>query len=286
MIQQILSHINKTLALDLKHYQSIGGGCIHQAYKIYDKERVFFVKTNQKNSHNMFLQEAHGLELLYATQTITIPKVILCEQIGQYAYLVLEYLELKAGSNAQMGQALAQLHSIEQEKFGLDQDNYIGSTLQPNGLYDNWIDFWREKRLGFQFELAKQNGYKGQWMQDLERLLADFALFFNNYTVKKSLLHGDLWGGNAALLTDNTPVIFDPAVYVGDREADIAMTELFGGFNSNFYQAYQAHLPLDIGYKTRKNLYNLYHILNHLHLFGSSYKSQAQRMISQLLSEI
>ncbi|MGZ8947750.1 MAG: fructosamine kinase family protein, partial [Methylococcaceae bacterium] len=170
--------------------------------------------------------------------------------------------------------------------FGWHRDNTIGSTLQINNQSNDWLTFWREQRLGFQLKLAGNNGYGGSLQANGECLCSDMAILFNDYMPQPSLLHGDLWAGNAAVDKLGSPVIFDPACYYGDREADLAMTELFGGFSRDFYAAYQAVWPLDDGYDVRKTLYNLYHILNHLHLFGGGYLRQAESMMAMLLSEI
>ncbi len=170
-------------------------------------------------------------------------------------------------------------------QFGFSQDNFIGTTPQPNAWANDWITFWREQRLGFQLQLAEQNGYGGKLQTLGEKLLGALPLFFTGYTPQPSLLHGDLWGGNHAFLADGTPVVFDPAPYYGDRECDIAMTELFGGYPTDFYAAYRAAYPLDVGYATRRDLYNLYHILNHANLFGGGYAKQAEQMMQSLLAE-
>jgi fructosamine-3-kinase len=145
------------------------------------------------------------------------------------------------------------------------------------------MPFWRDQRLGYQLKLAARSGR--DLLKKGERILADLGAFFQNYRPVPSLLHGDLWGGNVSAV-ERQPVIFDPAVYYGDREADLAMTELFGGFSEQFYQAYRDTWPLDDGYPVRKTLYNLYHVLNHFNLFGGGYGSQAERMIDSLLSEL
>ncbi len=165
-------------------------------------------------------------------------------------------------------------------------DNWIGRTPQPNGWQHDWIAFRREQRLGFQLQLAAQNGFGGALQRDGEQLLARLDGLFDGYVPVPSLLHGDLWGGNHGFLADGTPVVFDPALYVGDRECDLAMSELFGGFAADFYAAYRASWPLDAGYAVRKTLYNLYHILNHANLFGGGYAAQAARMTAALLAHI
>jgi fructosamine-3-kinase len=202
------------------------------------------------------------------------------------SFLVLEFIELKRAtpkSEALFGQQLAQLHLQKQPYFGWEIDNTIGSTRQLNAPSQNWVTFWREQRLGFQLNLAAKKGYDGNLQMLGSKLCERLDDFFSDYTPQPSLLHGDLWGGNAAVDFDNNPVIFDPACYYGDRETDLAMTELFGGFGQNFYVAYNEIWQLDAGYKTRKTLYNLYHILNHCVLFGGGYAVQAEQMMRKLL---
>ena len=203
--------------------------------------------------------------------------------------LLLEYLEFGCSNKASdrlLGRQLALMHQQQQPYFGWHRDNTIGSTLQLNSQCDDWLTFWREQRLGFQLKLAANKGYGGMLQVNGERLCSDMAVLFDNYLPQPALLHGDLWAGNAAVDKLGCPVIFDPACYYGDREADLAMTELFGGFSRDFYAAYQAVWPLDHGYGVRKTFYNLYHILNHLNLFGSGYLRQAESMMAMLLSEL
>ena len=171
-------------------------------------------------------------------------------------------------------------------RFGFTHDNFIGTTSQPNGWKNSWIDFWREHRLGFQLRLAAHNGYGGRLQTLGEKLLDALPAFFAGYTPQPSLLHGDLWSGNHAFLSDGTPVIFDPAPYFGDRECDLAMTELFGGYFTDFYAAYRAAYPLHIGYAVRKDVYNLYHIINHANLFGGGYARQGEQILQRLLAEV
>ena len=161
----------------------------------------------------------------------------------------------------------------------------VSSIRQKNTECSDWLIFYKYQRLEFQLQLAAQKGYQGQLQRLGERLCENLAQFFDT-PPQASLLHGDLWGGNYAMSESGKAVIFDPACYYGDREADIAMTELFGGFGADFYAVYNEVYPLDPEYQVRKNLYNLYHILNHLNLFGSGYLSQAENLIQQLLAEI
>ena len=186
----------------------------------------------------------------------------------------------------ELGRRLARLHRVTGSRFGWDRDNTIGATPQVNTPGSDWIAFWREHRLGFQLGLAARNGHGGRLQQRGGQLMEKLPEFFRDCTPAPSLLHGDLWGGNAGFDASGDPVIYDPAVYYGDRETDIAMTELFGGFSADFYSGYNAEFPLDAGYAHRKDLYNLYHVLNHLNLFGGGYGAQAERMIDRLLDLI
>jgi fructosamine-3-kinase len=265
----------------------IGGGDINQAFSVDSGTHRYFVKTNRAGRLPMFEAEAAALSALAATHSVRVPLPLCSGVAAGQAFLVLEHLELHgSGDAALLGEQLAQLHRVPQPRFGWAHDNWIGSTPQPNGWQHDWIGFWREQRLGFQLGLAAQNGYGGALQRDGERLLAQLDGLFDGYTPVPSLLHGDLWGGNHAYLADGSPVMFDPAVYVGDRECDLAMSELFGGFAPDFYAAYREAWPLDAGYAVRKTLYNLYHILNHANLFGGGYAAQAQRMIAQLMAQL
>ena len=266
---------------------SVGGGCINQAMRVRYGDVAYFVKLNSASKVEMFAAEAEGLLELKNSNTLRVPAPLCWGDDGQSAYLVMEDLGLGGqGDPASAGSGLANLHRVTRDCFGWSRNNTIGATLQVNTETDNWIDFWREQRLQFQLELAASHGHGGRLQSQGERLLDVFPQLFANYSPQASLLHGDLWGGNYAYSQEGEPVIFDPAVYYGDREADLAMTELFGGFSRDFYSAYTDHLPLDDGYPVRKTLYNLYHILNHLNLFGGGYLSQAQGMIDSLLSEL
>jgi len=265
----------------------MGGSNINHAFCVESENGArYFVKLNKVDKHEMFAAERTGLQALAATRTVRVPQAIAHGASGRHAFLVLEYLELKGGGNARLfGEQLAALHRTIAPKFGFACDNTIGLTLQPNGWKEEWIDFWRDRRLGFQLQLAARNGHGGKLQALGARLLETLPHFFEGYTLQPSLVHGDLWGGNHAYLSDGTPVIFDPAPYYGDREADLAMTELFGGFDAEFYSAYRATCPLDAGYVVRKTLYNLYHILNHANLFGGGYAQQATGLMQSLLSE-
>jgi fructosamine-3-kinase len=268
---------------------AISGGDINSAFRLQGEDRPYFIKLNSVDLVAMFEAEFAGLQELEKTQSVRVPAPVVCGQTGEHSFLVLENIELGCSnkvSDRLLGQQLALMHQQQQPYFGWHRDNAIGSTLQINNQNNDWLTFWREQRLGFQLKLAGNNGYGGSLQANGERLCSDMAMLFNDYMPQPSLLHGDLWSGNAAVDKLGSPVIFDPACYYGDREADLAMTELFGGFSRDFYTAYQSVWPLDDGYDVRKTLYNLYHILNHLHLFGGGYLRQAESMMAMLLSEI
>jgi protein-ribulosamine 3-kinase len=290
ILDDIKHDITQQTAINFDGCQSssIGGGCINSAYKLQAQEQTIFIKTNQKSLLHMFEAEAQGLQELGALNCVRIPKVICFGATLGHSYLAMEYIELggfRGNASALLGQQLAQLHRQKQPYFGWQMDNTIGSTPQHNDHSHNWLEFWQQQRLSQQLTFAAHNGFNGSLQKRGQTLVDNIAVFFNNYSPEPSLLHGDLWGGNAAADDQGNPVIFDPACYYGDRETDIAMTELFGGFNNDFYAAYQKEYPLDSGYQVRKTLYNLYHILNHLNLFGGGYLGQAESMIEQLLAE-
>lgn len=287
MWKRIAEHITQVSGekFEVSNYTAVGGGCINTGYKLTDGTRSYFVKLNQAAQVAMFEAEALGLKQMWQTQTILVPKPICYGTEGNNCYIVLEWLDLGGRGNdkswEEMGRKLAALHRYQgKSEFGWDINNTIGSTLQINTWSADWAEFWAEHRIGYQLKLAKRRG--GSFSQG-DRLLKIIPELLAAHQPQPSLVHGDLWGGNAAVTESGQPVIFDPATYWGDREVDIAMTELFGGFSTAFYRGYNQAWLLDDGYQQRKTLYNLYHILNHFNLFGGSYAAQAERMIQQLL---
>lgn len=263
------------------------GGCINRAWRVDGGDARYFVKVNSERHRALFEAEADGLAEIIASGTLRAPQPLCHGAVEGCAWLVLEYLELSGdGCGRRLGLELAAMHRHGAPRFGWWRDNSIGSTPQSNTRRDDWIGFWREQRLGFQLDLARRNGYGGRLQHLGERLMARLEAFFPGYAPRPSLLHGDLWGGNWGCDESGRPVVFDPAVYYGDREADLAMTELFGGFGSAFHVAYREAWPPDPGYRVRRDLYNLYHVLNHLNLFGGGYRSQAQGMMERLLGNL
>lgn len=286
MWTEIDAHISRITGekFHTQHRRSVSGGCINQGYSVSDGEITYFVKLNQASQVATFEAEMLGLRQMYDTHTIHVPKPICWGIADNSGYIVLEWLEMGGGNSnswAEMGRKLAEMHKdTSQQGFGWDMNNTIGSTPQINTWTEDWVDFYTKHRLGYQFQLARRRG--GNFPKQ-DNLLAAIPDLLADHQVQPSLVHGDLWGGNAGCTIAGEPVIFDPATYFGDREVDIAMTELFGGFPAAFYQGYNEVWPLDADYENRKTLYNLYHILNHFNLFGGGYASQANRMIEQIL---
>lgn len=284
---EIAAHIGRATGepFPLRHVRPICGGCINAASRIGDGKREFFVKLHSAERLAMFEAESAGLRALAAARALRVPEPLCAGRAGAHSYLVMELLNLGGHLDAaRTGRELAQLHRTTADTFGWHRDNTIGTTPQPNSPAADWVVFWREQRLGHQLALAARNGYGGQLQRSGERLLTRLDALIGHCPAP-SLLHGDLWGGNLGATLAGQPVIFDPAVYYGDRETDLAMTELFGGFDADFQSAYRETWPLDADFAVRKHVYNLYHILNHLNLFGGSYLLQAQRTIDRLLAE-
>ena len=233
----------------------------------------------------MFEAEAEGLAELRSARAIRVPDVIDVGITDGQSYISLEKLALSrptVETERVLGQQLAKLHRHTQKQFGWHRDNTIGLTPQRNDQSADWMVFFREHRLQFQLELAAANGFGGELLELGAQLCEQLDKLFDDYDPAASLLHGDLWGGNWGNV-DGEPVVFDPAVYYGDRETDIAMTRLFGGFGQAFYEAYESDWPMQQGHEARLKLYQLYHVLNHLNLFGRGYLQQALTLTKALL---
>jgi protein-ribulosamine 3-kinase len=269
--------------------RAIGGGSINTTLRYRTSAGPIFVKQADPDAADMFAAEAAGLKALADANAIRVPKVLgfgVCEDAS---FLALEWLDFGAAghaSEARLGELLARQHRVTADRFGWSRDNTIGSTPQHNAWCDDWVRFLRERRLGYQLEVASRHGATARIVDRGRLLCGSLEGFFASYRPSPSLLHGDLWGGNWRADAAGQPVIFDPAVYFGDREADLAMTRLFGGFGSDFYSAYRSSWPLDVGADVRCDLYNLYHVLNHFNLFRGRYLAQAESMIEKLLAEI
>ena len=270
----------------VQEFSFSGGGCINNGGKLRTKQGTFFLKWNgEKNFTGMFAAENKGLQLLSRQGVIRIPKVIGDGQKGSYQFLLLEFIDQRSKSKNYwelLGNRLAALHRVTTGFFGLDHDNYIGSLQQLNHQSSNWIDFFIGQRLLVQVRLAIDNGLApSDWIRKFEALFAKLPGLIP--TERPSLLHGDLWSGN--LITDESgePCLIDPAVYYGNREADLAMTRLFGGFSTTFYSTYEDVFPLPAGHAERVDLYNLYPLMVHVNLFGGSYVHSVERILRSFI---
>lgn len=269
----------------------VGGGSIHSAaiLELSDGSRRF-VKHSPGAPADMFPREAEGLRALAAAGAVRVPRDPLPGEAGGSRFLLMEAIDTGRPSRdffPRFGHAFAELHlGTRQARAGFPHDNYIGSTPQPNGWMDDWCGFFRRHRLGFQLELARRNGLATAELSRLgDRLLERLATWLDVPGEDCCLLHGDLWSGNFLCDAEGEPVLIDPAAYYGHREADLAMTHLFGGFDRAFYDAYEEAWPLPSGVveqRERQEIYQLYHLLNHLNLFGSGYLSQCLAILRRL----
>ena len=260
-------------SLQIERSARVTGGCIHECHRVSIDGQEWFLKTNSGKHEDAFAAEADALAGLREAG-YRAPAPHSHGVVAGRAYLLMEVLDLTGRVDfAALGRMLAQAHRKVGPEFGWDRDNYIGATPQANTWRGDWAEFWREHRIKPQLELARQNGFS------LPRVPLEIL---RGHAPQPSLLHGDLWSGNVSFMPSG-PVVFDPASYYGDREADLAMTELFGGFPREFYEAYNDAFPLPAGYEQRKHLYNLYHLLNHLNLFGRSYLGQVEQTLGLLL---
>jgi len=297
--REISAHTGKHF--HIQNTSIVPGGDINTSYVITNGKTSYFTKlvsslpsfndaSEPSISQSLHQCEAQALEMIAQSRTIRCPRIILTNTYKELSYLVMEYLPLQhQGNEYALGEQLAKLHTTENPLgnavYGLDHNNFIGTTRQINTLHDTWTGFWSQCRLLPQIKLLENAQQPKKLIEKLYRLNSLLTSFFGTYTPQASLLHGDLWSGNKGFI-DGEPVIFDPACYYGDRETDIALTELFGGFTRDFYQGYESVWPLDEGYSKRKKLYNLYHLLNHLNLFGEGYLPQCLRITEDLLSQL
>jgi fructosamine-3-kinase len=282
MGEEIYHIIEKQIGSKIVRRTGVGGGCISNAERITLKnDQSFFLKSGSPTQ--MYHCEASGLQELAKANVIRVPQVFLAEE----SFILMEDIRSGAKKNhffESFGRKFAQLHQYHSESFGFYEDNFIGSTPQKNITRDeeaiNWTSFFMNNRLLFQFRLAEQNGYATDKLRRGFHLLEEkIEDILKGSEEKPSLLHGDLWGGNYLCDESGEPVLIDPAVFYGHREADLAMTRLFGGFSPEFYQAYQEEYPLPEGASDRENLYMLYHVMNHLNLFGPGYYAQTERLL-------
>lgn len=267
----------------------VAGGSINRCYRWQAAAGVMFVKVGARTAQAAFAAEADGLRELGEAHVLRVPRVLATGVAGAAAFLALEWIERGTAGEAcerRLGEQLAALHSVTAPRFGWWRDNTIGRTPQSNAWSGDWVEFFAERRLRPQLVLAVRNGFAALLAERLERLLAALPALLAGHAPRAALLHGDLWGGNWLASAAGEPVLFDPAVYYGDRETDLAMTRLFGGFGAAFYRAYETAAPLPAGAAVRGELYNLYHVLNHANLFGGGFAHQARELIDRLLAEV
>lgn len=283
---RIESIIEKHTGSRIESVHSLSGGCISNAYRIKFISGInAFLKMNPDGS--MFRKEANGLNELGKAEAIRVPKVILCGD----DFILMEFIEEGSRSKTffkDFGISFARLHQFKGEYFGFYEDNFIGSTIQKNIPEEkeklNWIEFYFGKRILFQYKLAEKNGYaSAELSSGIKKLENKIESILKGSEEPPSLLHGDLWSGNYISDENGNACLIDPAVYYGHREADLAMTRLFGGFAGEFYSAYNEYSPLKPGYEYRENIYKLYHVLNHLNLFGSGYYAHAVQLVRSYL---
>jgi fructosamine-3-kinase len=268
----------------IKHKQPVSGGDINLSFWLSDYHHNYFVKLNDKSHLNHFESEAYALTQIKQLKQISCPDVIATGTTLDKSFLILNYISFdNATTNSwfTFGQQLAQMHQNSSHgQFGWQHDNYIGDTLQPNEWQSNWRTFFSEQRIGWQLQLLAEKSLKLGNIEHIVDVCHDALL---HHTVTPSLVHGDLWLGNFGFQGQES-YIFDPASYYGDREVDIAMTELFGRLPFEFYQGYQAVYPLSTSYEQRKLVYNFYHILNHANLFGGIYIEQSKASLARIMA--
>lgn len=288
MWQAIAQQLSDTLLFDFKIVEKskLSGGDISECYMVSDGEQRYFVKCNTREFINRYEVEAENLKKLRQTSTVYVPELVHIGKSKHNAFIILNYVPTKpiddGKSSFEFGVKLAKLHLWgEQKEYGFDTENFIGATLQPNSWNKKWSRFFSEQRIGWQLQLLAEKGIS---FGDINDIVLRVNRLLSSHNPSPSLLHGDLWSGNVAN-TPFGPICYDPACYWGDSECDIAMTELFEGFKPEFYQGYQSISPIEAGYSKRKNLYNLYHILNHCNLFGGHYLEEAERIISEITQD-
>ncbi len=284
----IKKRIEDFLNSKIVDYQSVGGGCISNASKIKSHNGdTYFLKTNSSIKNDMFVKEAHGIIELQKANAIKVPSVLLYDN----EFLLTDYVgsgKKQRNFSEEFGNRFALLHKYSNDEYGYYEDNYIGSNLQSNIASDdeknNWTKFYFNKRILYQLQLAEEFGNAtNDLRKGISALENKVEEILTDNGEQPSLMHGDLWGGNYMVGEDGYACLIDPAVYYGNREADLAMTKLFGGFDSRFYSSYNETYALPDGYDYRENIYKLYHVLNHLNLFGRGYYSQAMSLIRYYL---
>lgn len=281
------SALEERLDVTIKSVAAVGGGCIANASRLETDGSPYFLKYGSEEVARTFSGEAAGLEALAEAESpLVVPSVVATAPPSddQPGFLVMEWINSGREGRRfweRFGEGLAALHRHAAEEYGFDQDNFIGRLPQRNDWTDRWPTFFREQRLAPQVEMARErNRWRSDWdapLDTLYRRLPDLL----PATPEPSVLHGDLWKGNFMVTATGDPALIDPATYYGHREADLAMTELFGGYDDRFYELYRSTWGLDPEYETRREIYNLYHLINHLNHFGGGYAGSVQQILGQ-----
>ena len=287
MNADLQSRLEIILAEPVKSTTAVSGGCIADSRKLeLNSGKLFFLKMARQGNYDMFDSEEQGLEELRKAAAVSVPEVVAKDT----DFLLLEWIEEGEGNDdssmEKLGFQFAELHRFHADKFGFLQENFLGDSPQINipstTGSENWATFYAENRLQYQAELAEKNGYATQEMRILlDLLIMKIPDLLSGTEEKPSLLHGDLWCGNYLVDVSGKPWLIDPAIYYGHREADLAMTSLFGGFTETFYAAYKSAFPLSPDYAVREPLYQLYHLLNHLNLFGTGFYGQVLAILKR-----
>ena len=275
-MEQIIRHISDQIQSEITAFRPVSGGDISSAYLLETQSQKFLLKVNSKSSaKTMFDAEQQGLRAIESTKTIAVPHVHLVDEWDGKAILLMDFVESRrpnAKDYTHFGRDLANMHLVSNDQFGFSSDNFIGSLPQSNAFHTDWAEFYWNERILPQLEIAKKNtALDDAKIPSKESALKIFRQVFGE--VKPSLLHGDLWGGNYLISTDGTPFLIDPAVYYGHSMVDVAMSRLFGGFDTEFYDAYHEIILKQTYYQEQIKLYQLYYLLVHLNLFGRSYRS-------------
>lgn len=265
---------------------TLGPSVLGKSYCVFNDQQRLFVKQAPRKQIRTLEMERKGLQAIAQTATLRVPEIIGYGESGQHAFLALEFIELQAHSPkslAQMGSQLARMHLTRTPwSYGFEADNSLGASPQPNAWSKDWVAFFKQRRLGFQIARIEEKYGDSELCQAAWELTGRIERFFDEVELRPSLLHGDLWRGNSARLSDHSPVVYDPACYFGHHEAELSIMQMFGGYGPEFYTAYHALIPKQAGFDKRQLLYQLYHYLNHYFLFGISYRQPCDEIIRSL----
>lgn len=266
----------------IKSVSPVSGGDINESYCVKTSQKKYFMKVQPNRGKGFFAHEVEGLKLL--SQAALTPKVITYGQVGKDGYLILNWIDFGTGSQYQLGQTVAKVHQIHNKKFGLDHDFKLGKIPKNNHWQNSWTKFYINQRLDPLVNLAKKNHVWNSFRErHYQNLRTTFIKYYSNpkHKVVPSLLHGDLWFGNVGFTADGKPTLIDPDAFFGDREMDLAMTTVFGGFNDQFYKGYNSIYPIKPGFQQRLPWYQFNYLMAHLNLFGETYGSSVDSILSQ-----